>query len=71
MNNIRIIKTARDAKEALSELAERRFQQQLTIIRQTAQSMAQAKAGTSGRDQAVRAVLIGFSGNIEALEQAS
>jgi hypothetical protein len=71
LNNIRIIKTVRDAKEALCELAEHRFQQQLTIIRQTAQSMAQARAGTSGRDQAVRAVLIGFADNVDALELAS
>ncbi|MCF6200276.1 MAG: hypothetical protein L3J67_12980 [Hyphomicrobiaceae bacterium] len=71
MNNIRIIRTVCDAEEALSLLARRNFNQQLAIIRQTAQAMAQASAGTPGRDLAVQAVLIGFADNVDALELAS
>jgi len=71
LGNIRIIKSRRDAEQALEELAARKFESELAAIRNAAQSMSRSKAGTPGREQAVRAVLIGFSGNVDALEQAS
>ncbi len=71
MSNARIIRSRRDAEQALEELAERKFSSELAAIRKTARTMSCSKAGIAGRDQAVRAVLIGFAGNIEPLELTS
>lgn len=71
LGNIRIIRSRRDAEQVLEELAERKFAGELAAIRQAAQSMSCGKAGIPGRDQAIRAVLIGFSDNVDALEMAS
>ena len=71
LNNIRIIRTVRDAREALSLLARRKFEDELVAIHQTARTMSDSRAGMPGRELAIRAVLIGFSYNIETLEQAS
>ncbi len=67
----RNIKTVREAEEALSLLAHRKFNQQLAVIHQTARAMAQERAGTPGRDLAVQAVLIGFADNIEQIGEAA
>ncbi len=68
LSNIRIIKTVRDAREALSLLAQRKFEDELAAIHRAAQNMSQGKAGAAVREQAIRAVLIGFSDNVEPLE---
>ncbi|MCF6200146.1 MAG: hypothetical protein L3J67_12285 [Hyphomicrobiaceae bacterium] len=71
MSNIRIIRTVRDAEEALSLLARRKYGQELTAIRRLAQNIANSRGGKTAREQAVRAVLIGFADNVKALELAS
>ncbi len=71
VNNIRTIKTVCDAKEALSLLAQRKYQDDLATIRRLAQKIANDRGGNPGREEAIRAVLIGFSDNVETLEQAS
>ena len=71
LSNIRIIKTVRDAKEALALLSRRKFEDELAAIHRAAQNMSQGKAGAAGREQAIRAVLIGFSNNIEQFGEAA
>ena len=67
LSNIRIIKTERDAKEALALLTRHKFEDELVTIRQAARTMSRGRAGMPGREQAIRAVLIGFAGNIAEL----
>jgi hypothetical protein len=67
LSNIRIIKSKIDAEKALKELVVRKFSSELAVIQQAAQAMSYGKAGMQGREQAVRAVLIGFAGNVEEM----